>query len=80
MADSETVVLERKVPVQLVEQISDYIDYLCFKFEQDSFPESINLSSMTEEQFNNAIQKGYDEMLAGKGRSADSVFADILGQ
>ena len=26
------------------------------------------------------IQKGYDEMLAGKGRPADSVFADILGQ
>ncbi len=25
-------------------------------------------------------QKGYDEMLAGKGCPADSVFADILGQ
>ncbi len=80
MANTETVVLERKVPVQLVEQISDYIDYLCFKFEQNSFPKSINLSSMTEEQFNNAIQKGYDEMLAGKGRPVDSVFADIMGQ
>lgn len=80
MANTETVVLERKVPVQLVEQISDYIDYLCFKFQQNAFPKSINLSSMTEEQFNSAIQKGYNEMLAGKGRPAANVFADILGR
>lgn len=79
MPNTNTVVLERKVPVQLVDQISDYIDYLCFKFEQNPFPESINLSAMTEQQFNSAIQKGYDEMLAGKGRPAKAVFADILG-
>ena len=77
---TNTVVLERKVPVQLVDQISDYIDYLCFKFEQNAFPESINLSAMTEQQFNAAIQKGYDEMLAGKGKPAKEVFADILGR
>ena len=79
MPNTNTVVLERKVPVQLVNQISDYIDYLCFKFEQNPFPESIYLSAMTEQQFNSAIQKGYDEMLAGKGRPARAVFADILG-
>ncbi|MBP5519429.1 MAG: hypothetical protein J6X84_02460 [Treponema sp.] len=80
MTNTNTVVLERKVPVQLVDQISDYIDYLCFKFEQNSFPKSINLSAMTEQQFNAEIQKGYDEMLAGKGRPAKEVFADILGR
>ena len=80
MTNTNTVVLERKVPVQLVDQISDYIDSLCFKFEQNSFPKSINLSAMTEQQFNAEIQKGYDEMLAGKGRPAKEVFADILGR
>ena len=75
MANTDTVLFERKVPVQLVEQISDY---LCFKFQQNSFPESISLGNMTEQQFNSAIQKGYDEMLAGKGRPAADVFADIL--
>ena len=80
MANSDTVVLERRVPVQLFDQISDYIDYLCFKFQQNCFPKSINLSAMTEQQFNRAIQKGYDEMLAGEGKSADDVFADILGR
>jgi len=75
MANTDTVLFERKVPVQLVEQISDY---LCFKFQQNSFPESINLGNMIEQQFNSAIQKGYDEMLAGKGRPAADVFADIL--
>lgn len=78
MANTDTVLFERKVPVQLVEQISDYVDYLCFKFQQNSFPESINLGNMIEQQFNSAIQKGYDEMLAGKGRPAADVFADIL--
>lgn len=41
-------------------------------------PESIKLSHMTEEQFNIIIQKGYEEMLAGKGRPIDCVFNNIL--
>lgn len=41
-------------------------------------PESIKLSHMTEEQFNIVIQKGYEEMLAGKGRPIDCVFNNIL--
>lgn len=41
-------------------------------------PESIKLSHMIEEQFDIVIQKGYEEMLAGKGCPIDCVFNDIL--
>ena len=44
----------------------------------NTVPESINLNKMNEEKFNEAILKGYKEMLEGKGRNADNVFEDIL--
>ena len=43
----------------------------------NTVPESIKLNNMTEEQFNIVLQKGYEEMLEGKGRNADNVFEDI---
>ena len=44
----------------------------------NTVPESIKLNNMTEEQFNIVPQKGYEEMLEGKCRTADNVFEDIL--
>ena len=44
----------------------------------NTVPESINQNKMNEEKFNEAILKGYKEMLEGKGRNADNVFEDIL--
>ena len=44
----------------------------------NTVPESIKLNNMTEEQFNIVLQKGYEEMLEGKCRTADNVFEDIL--
>ncbi len=34
----------------------------------------LDMSHMTKEQFDSAIQKGYDQMLLGKGRPAKEVF------
>ena len=35
------------------------------------------MGSLTKEQLDEEIGKGYTEMLEGKGRAADKVFADI---
>ena len=47
--------------------------------KKKDFLQSMNLSAMTEEQFNAAIETGYNEMLEGRGRPANVVFDRILG-
>ncbi|MBU7547426.1 MULTISPECIES: type II toxin-antitoxin system RelB/DinJ family antitoxin [Leuconostoc] len=37
----------------------------------------LNASTLTEDEMNNELEKGYNQMLAGKGRSADQVFTSI---
>lgn len=40
----------------------------------------LDISGMTEEQFDEELTKGYDDMRSGHIRSADQVFADIRGR
>ena len=37
----------------------------------------LDVSKMTEEQFNAEIQKGYDDILAGKGTPAEEVWEEM---
>ncbi|QEA34164.1 type II toxin-antitoxin system RelB/DinJ family antitoxin (plasmid) [Leuconostoc carnosum] len=37
----------------------------------------LNVSTLTEDEMNNELEKGYNQMLAGKGQSADQVFTSI---
>ena len=78
--NTDTAVLTRTIPVQLIQQVNDYIDYLCEKYDYKSVPDSINLSKMTKEQFDSKIQKSYNEMLEGKSRSAKQFFDELLGR
>ena len=80
MNNNETCVLTRTIPVQLMKQVNDYIDYLCAKYEFKPVPDSINLSKMTKEQFDSKIQKSYNEMLEGKGRPGKQFFDELLGR
>ena len=48
---------------------------LPFKAQLPSAP--LNISEMTEEQFNVEIDKGYQSMLRGEGVSVDMAFAQI---
>ena len=40
-------------------------------------PKPLAMGAMTKEQLDAEIAKGYNEMLEGKGRPAEEVFADI---
>ena len=80
MTNNETCVLTRTIPVQLMQQVNDYIDYLCDRYDFKPVPDSINLSKMTKEQFDSKMQKSYGEMLEGKGRPAKQVFDELLGR
>ena len=40
-------------------------------------PKPLAMGAMTKEQLDAEITKGYNEMLEGKGRPAEEVFADI---
>lgn len=80
MNNNETAVLTRTVPVQIIEQVNNYIDYLCDKLDYSPVPDSINLNKMTKEQFDAKMLKSYNEMLDGKGRPANQVFDEILGR
>lgn len=80
MNNNETAVLTRTVPVQIIEQVNNYIDYLCDKLDYSPVPDSINLNKMTKEQFDAKMLKSYNEMLEGKGRPAKNVFDEILGR
>ena len=40
-------------------------------------PKPLAMGAMTKEQLDAEITKGYNEMLEGKGRAAEEVFADI---
>ena len=80
MNNNETAVLTRTVPVQIIEQVNNYIDYLCDKLDYSPVPDSINLNKMTKEQFDAKMLKSYNEMLDGKGRPSKKVFDEILGR
>ena len=78
--NTDTAVLTRTIPVQLIQQVNDYIDYLCDKYDYKPVPDSINLNKMTKEQFDSKIQKSYNEILEGKSRSAKQFFDELLGR
>ena len=78
--NTDTDILTRTIPVQLIQQVNDYIDYLCEKYDYKPVPDSINLSKMTKEQFDSKIQKSYNEMLEGKSRPAKQFFDELLGR
>ena len=80
MDNNDTAVLTRTVPVQILEQVNNYIDYLCDKLDYSPVPDSINLNKMTKEQFDVKMLKSYNEMLEGEGRPAKKVFDEILGR
>ena len=42
-------------------------------------PKSINADLMTTEELHGELQKGYDDMLAGRTRDAASVFSRFRG-
>ena len=80
MNNNETTVLTRTVPVQIIEQVNNYIDYLCDKLDYSPVPDSINLNKMTKEQFDAKMLESYSEMLEGKGRPAKQFFDEILSR
>lgn len=80
MNSYETAVLTRTIPVQLMQQVNDYIDFLCAKYDSKPIPDSINLSKMSKEQFDSKMQKSYNEMIEGKGRPAKQFFDELLGR
>ena len=43
----------------------------------DTHKELLVLAKLNEEGLNRELQKGYDDMLAGRTRDAKQVFADI---
>ncbi len=51
-----------------------------FSVSLPKVPASVNADQMTRDQLNAKLQRGYDDMLAGRVTPARELFADVLGE
>ena len=70
----ETLLAEVKtLPEECLEDVSKYIKFLLYQYAQNSMESLIK----TDEQFNRDMQKGLDDIKAGRVKPVDEAFADI---
>ena len=70
----ETLVKQVKaLPEECLEDASKYIDYLLYQYSLKKMEPLIK----TDEQFNSDMQKGLDDIKAGRVKPVDEAFADI---
>ena len=80
----------KTLPDNYISEIIDFIQYLKLKMrfanyeqhrKQYAFSDTINppsdLTTMTQEEFNEAIEHSYQDMCAGKGIPMQEVFSSI---
>lgn len=62
----------KTLPEESIEEVSDYVQFLIYKNEKKA-----NSLSESEKDFNEKMQKGYDDAKNGRVKSLDESFASI---
>ena len=70
----ETVVEQvRTLPEDCLEDLSKYMQFLLYQYSLNK----MNNLAETDEEFDAKMQKGYDDMLAGRVKPLNKAFTDI---
>lgn len=70
----ETVVEQvRTLPEDCLEDLSKYMQFLLYQYSLNK----MNNLTETDEEFDAKMQKGYDDMLAGRVKPLNKAFTDI---
>ena len=63
----------KTLPEDYLEEVSKYIEFLLYQHEQDSMAPLIE----SDEVFEQKMECGYADALAGRGKPVDEVFSDL---
>ena len=70
----ETIVEQiRSLPEDCLEDLSKYMQFLLYQYSLNK----MNNLTETDEEFDAKMQKGYDDMLAGRVKPLNKAFTDI---
>lgn len=70
----ETVIEQVKtLPEECLDDVSKYMSFLLYRYGQNE----INRLSENDEEFNEKMQKGYDDMVQGRVKPLEEAFSDV---
>lgn len=70
----ETVIEQVKtLPEECLDDVSKYMSFLLYRYGQNE----INRLSESDEEFNEKMQKGYDDMVQGRVKPLEEAFSDV---
>ncbi len=70
----ETVIEQVKtLPEECLDDVSKYMSFLLYRYGQNE----INHLSESDEEFNEKMKKGYDDMVQGRVKPLEEAFSDV---